>query len=76
MRHLKDLLEEIGSGWCRIFHPLPKWPIHGHYQCPKCLRIHPVLWEQGSARPITPGPCPARIGPPDLIAVLSAEQRS
>lgn len=38
-------LDRAGDMWCKLAHPDPMWPIHGHYQCPKCLRRHAVVWE-------------------------------
>jgi hypothetical protein len=35
----------IGDLWCRILHDSPMWPIHGHYQCRRCLRRFRVPWE-------------------------------
>jgi hypothetical protein len=31
--------------WCSLMHPTPMWPIHGHYECPKCHRIYGVPWK-------------------------------
>ena len=44
---MRELGRRFSAGWCRTFHPKPFWPIHGHYQCPSCLRIYPVPWSEG-----------------------------
>ncbi len=31
--------------WCRLMHPVPMWPVHGHYRCPACFRQYTVPWE-------------------------------
>ncbi len=41
----KQSWNQVGEIWCRLAHPEPMWPIHGHYQCPTCHRRHPVRWE-------------------------------
>ena len=38
----------LGTVWCRLAHPAPLWPHHGHYQCPKCSRLFSVPWEAGT----------------------------
>jgi hypothetical protein len=43
----------IRTAWCRLAHPAPLWPRHGHYQCPKCLRLYTVPWE-GTTRTESP----------------------
>jgi hypothetical protein len=47
MDDLNQFLELIARHWCRAFHTRVMWPIHGHYQCSQCQRIHPVCWEPG-----------------------------
>ena len=44
---MRELGRRFSAGWCRTFHPRPFWPIHGHYQCPSCLRTYPVPWSEG-----------------------------
>lgn len=39
-------LEKARDFWCQLFHDEPMWPVNGHYQCRRCLRYHPVSWEQ------------------------------
>jgi len=39
-----DSWSRITDFWCQLMHPSPMWPIHGHYQCPKCKRIYRVPW--------------------------------
>ncbi len=48
--------------WCKWMHPAPMWPIHGQYQCPKCLRYHPVSWENKEAEPGTADAVPVPLG--------------
>ncbi len=43
---MKSLAEQLGRLWCKMTHPAPMWPVHGHYLCPACLRSYPVPWEQ------------------------------
>lgn len=38
------LFSYLGTLWCRVLHPLPMWPICGHYICPRCLRRYSVNW--------------------------------
>lgn len=40
-----EFTKKIGEAWCRIMHESPMWPIHGQYQCRRCLRRFPVPWE-------------------------------
>jgi hypothetical protein len=42
-------LVKWGDLWCRIMHPSPMWPIHGHYQCGACGRSFSVPWEEDSS---------------------------
>jgi hypothetical protein len=35
----------IADLWCRKMHTEAMWPIHGRYLCKRCLREHPVEWE-------------------------------
>jgi hypothetical protein len=35
----------IADVWCRLMHPAPMWPVHGHYRCPACWREYAVPWE-------------------------------
>ena len=44
---MREIGRRFSAGWCRAFHPKPFWPIHGHYQCPRCLRTYPVPWSEG-----------------------------
>ena len=44
---MRELGWRFSARWCRTFHPKPFWPIHGHYQCPSCLRTYPVPWSEG-----------------------------
>ncbi len=37
----------IAELWCKMLHPSPMWPSHGHYQCRACGRQYPVPWESG-----------------------------
>ena len=39
---------ESWTVWCRLAHPTPMWPHHGHYRCPKCSRLFSVPWEAGT----------------------------
>ena len=39
-----SLLTRFGRLWCTWTHPLPMWPMHSTYQCPKCLRTYHVSW--------------------------------
>ncbi len=41
-----SLAVRIAEAWCRLTHPAPMWPVHGRYQCPKCLRTYPVPWDE------------------------------
>jgi hypothetical protein len=43
---LRTLISSIGSLWCRLMHDDLMHPIHGHYQCRRCLRYRPVPWEK------------------------------
>jgi hypothetical protein len=42
-----NLTKKVGDAWCRIMHDSPMWPIHGQYQCRRCMRRFPVPWEAG-----------------------------
>jgi len=44
---MRALWNRASTEWCRMFHPAPTWPIHGHYHCPACLRTYPVPWNEG-----------------------------
>jgi hypothetical protein len=46
---MRALWNRVSIIWCRIFHPAPTWPIHGHYHCPACLRTYPVPWYEGNS---------------------------
>ncbi len=35
----------IGEFWCKMMHPSPMWPSHGHYRCRTCGRKFTVPWE-------------------------------
>ena len=50
------MAERIASFWCRVAHTKAMWPMHGKYICPRCLREHPVFWEEDD----TPNPSTAR----------------
>jgi hypothetical protein len=39
-----DPQDTLGSLWCSLVHEAPMWPIHGHYECRTCGRLHPVPW--------------------------------
>jgi len=52
----KRVWEQAGETWCKLAHPEPMWPIHGHYQCPECLRRYPVPWESEARAGQTPVP--------------------
>ena len=41
---MKAFLSDLGDLWCRSMHSAPRWPMHGYYECPDCLRRHPVPW--------------------------------
>jgi hypothetical protein len=43
---MRSLCCRLSIGWCRVFHPQPLRPVHGHYQCPACLRCYPVPWHE------------------------------
>jgi len=38
------VLQWIGSTWCELMHPAPRWPINGFHECPSCLRKTRVAW--------------------------------
>ena len=38
---------KIGVLWCTLMHDSPTWPIHGHYECRVCGRLHAVPWSEG-----------------------------
>jgi hypothetical protein len=44
---MRAFWNHLSIRWCRIFHPRPSWPAHGHYHCPACFRIYPVPWREG-----------------------------
>jgi hypothetical protein len=55
---MKSLIDVLERFWCKSFHPAPMWPIHGHYRCPRCLRLYPVAWEvQDDYCEVIPSPC-------------------
>jgi len=37
----------LGDLWCRTMHQSPMWPIHGQYQCRRCMRCFSVPWGAG-----------------------------
>ncbi len=39
----------IAEFWCRMMHPAPLWPSHGHYRCRTCWRKYPVPWQRDLA---------------------------
>jgi hypothetical protein len=49
----------IGIIWCRLAHPAATWQRHGHYHCPKCLRLYIVPWERTVQTGPSPGDDPA-----------------
>jgi hypothetical protein len=63
---MESRVARLGKHWCRVMHPSPRWPIHGHYQCPLCLRTYPVPWEQPEVKissPATTGATQRRMVP-------------
>ncbi len=62
---LNGLWNRAAESWCRFAHPEPMWPIHGHYQCPKCLRLHRVRWDN-------PNIVESRSGVPAAVRQASA----
>jgi len=44
MKSVRAQWARLSEFWCLMMHPEPMWPIHGHYQCRKCRRVHPVRW--------------------------------
>ena len=38
----------VADLWCRLMHPAPMWPAHGHYRCAACWREYAVPWEVGA----------------------------
>jgi hypothetical protein len=36
---------KLGGVWCHLMHRTVTWPVHGRYQCTRCLRVYPVAWE-------------------------------
>ncbi len=51
---MESRVARLGKHWCRVMHPSPRWPIHGHYQCPQWLRTYPVPWEQPQVKISSP----------------------
>jgi hypothetical protein len=45
---MKDLWSQVNDLWCSVVHGQPMWPIHGHYRCRVCDRLHPIHWEKRS----------------------------
>jgi hypothetical protein len=41
---MKAILSQLGDLWCHAMHSTPRWPVRGYYECPDCLRRHPVPW--------------------------------
>lgn len=41
----KTFWRRVADLWCRLMHPAPMWPVHGHYCCPACWREYAVPWE-------------------------------
>ena len=39
-------IDKLGNLWCILMHDSPGWPIHGHYTCLACGRLHLVRWER------------------------------
>jgi hypothetical protein len=44
----------IGDLWCKKMHTEAMWPIHGRYICKRCLREHPVEWDEQHYASIEP----------------------
>lgn len=42
---LKTFWSFVVEFWCKLMHPTPMWPVHGHYRCRACFREYPVRWE-------------------------------
>jgi hypothetical protein len=42
--NFSDHQDTLGLLWCSLVHRAPMWPIHGHYQCRRCGRLHRVEW--------------------------------
>jgi hypothetical protein len=32
--------------WCELKHPLPRRPVNGFSECPRCLRKRPLNWHK------------------------------
>ena len=48
---MRQLVERIGETWCISMHHEVMWPMRGKYQCRKCLREYPVVFETPEAQP-------------------------
>jgi hypothetical protein len=46
---VRALWNRVAIEWCRMFHPEPYWPVHGHYRCRVCLRHYAVPWQEDDA---------------------------
>lgn len=44
---MRAMWNRVSLGWCRLFHPEPSWPVHGHYRCLVCSQVFPVPWSEG-----------------------------
>ena len=42
---LNTIWATIAELWCKLMHPAPMWPVHGHYRCRSCWREYLVCWE-------------------------------
>jgi hypothetical protein len=50
-----DPQDTLGSLWCSLAHEAPMWPIHGHYECRTCGRLHRVPWADAQADRVPAG---------------------
>ena len=63
------MTEKFLDAWCRLMHNAAMWPMNGKYTCARCLREHPVPWEehQSLAMPVR-RPNPAASASMDVCA--------
>ncbi len=47
-------MEKLSAWWCNLTHDSLMWPIHGHYECGKCGRRYPVMWEKTRKSVVAP----------------------
>jgi len=45
MKALTSTFSAVGQLWCRAVHRDARWPIHGVYECRRCMRRYRVPWE-------------------------------